>query len=123
MHTVERFVDEVLNGHDLSALDELVADGTLKQRVRLFLDAFPDLKVATNLLVADDDLVAVNLIGRGTHRGIYQGVPATGRPWAATCSAFYRIEDAKIVDSWLNWDVLGILEQLGVLRRADTASI
>jgi predicted ester cyclase len=113
MATVERFVDEVLNRHDLAALDELVADGTLKQRVRLFLEAFPDLEVATNLLVTDDDLVAVNLIGRGTHEGMFQGVPPTGRRWAATCSAFYRVEREQIVDSWTNWDLLGIHDQLG----------
>lgn len=123
MDTVERFVDEVLNRHDLAALDELVADGTLKQRVRLFLEAFPDLEVTTNLLVAGDDLVAVNLIGRGTHEGTFQGVPPTRRRWAATCSAFYRVEGGRIADAWLNWDLLGILEQIGGVRRAETASV
>lgn len=110
---VERYVEEVLNGHDLVALEELVADETLKQRVRLFLAAFPDLEVTTNLVVADGGLVAVNLIGRGTHAGTFQGVPPTGRCWAATCSAFYRVEGERIADAWVNWDVLGILDQLG----------
>jgi steroid delta-isomerase-like uncharacterized protein len=119
---VERFVEEVLNRHDLVALDELVADETLKQRVRLFLEAFPDLEVTPNLVVGDGELVAVNLVARGTHEGTFQGVPATGRPWAATCSAFYRVEDGRIADSWINWDLLGILEQLGGVRRAATAS-
>jgi predicted ester cyclase len=110
---VERYVKEVLNRHDLGALDELVADETLKQRVRLFLEAFPDLAVEPNLVVADGELVAVNLIGHGTHQGIFQGVPPTGRRWAATCSAFYRVEGGQIADAWVNWDVLGILDQLG----------
>jgi predicted ester cyclase len=110
---VERYVEEVLNRHDLDALEELVADETLKQRVRLFLEAFPDLEVTTNLVVADGELVAVNLIGRGTHAGTFQGVPPTGRCWAATCSAFYRVEGERIADAWVNWDVLGILDQLG----------
>jgi|SRR5215207_2409275 len=120
---VERFVEEVLNRHDLVALDELVADETLKQRVRMFLGAFPDLEVTPNLVVADDELVAVHLVGHGTHEGTFQGVPPTGRRWAATCSAFYRVADGRIVDSWLNWDLLGILEQVGGVRRADTASV
>lgn len=113
---VERYVEEVLNGHDLGALDELVADETLRQRVRLFLEAFPDLEVEPKLLVSDGNLVAVNLIGRGTHHGTFQGVPPTGRRWAATCSAFYRVEDGRIVDDWINWDLLGILDQLGTPR-------
>src|SRR5215207_5360117 len=120
---VERYVEEVLNGHDLGALDELVADETLRQRVRLFLQAFPDLEVEPKLVVSEGNLVAVNLIGRGTHQGTFQGVPPTGRRWAATCSAFYRVADGRIVDSWLNWDLLGILEQVGGVRRADTASV
>jgi steroid delta-isomerase-like uncharacterized protein len=123
VETVERYLEEVLNGHDLVALDELVADETLKQRVRLFLEAFPDLKVDTNLVVTEGDLVAVNLTGRGTHEGTFQGVPPTGRRWAATCSAFFRIEDERIADFWINWDELGILEQLGGVRRAETASV
>ena len=120
---VERYVAEVLNGHDLGALGELVADETLKQRVRLFLDAFPDLEVETNLAAREGDLVAVNLTGRATHKGIFQGIPATGRRWAATCSAFFRVENGRIADFWINWDELGILEQLGGVRRAETASV
>jgi steroid delta-isomerase-like uncharacterized protein len=120
---VERYLEEVLNGHDLAALDELVADGTLKQRVRLFLNAFPDLEVTPRLVVADGDLVAVNLTGHGTHEGTFQGVPPTGRRWAATCSSFYRVADGRIADAWVNWDLLGILEQLGGVRRAETASV
>ena len=110
---VERYVEEVLNRHDLDALHELVADETLRQRVRLFLEAFPDLEVTTNLIAADGELVAVNLIGHGTHSGTFQGVPPTGRRWAATCSAFYRLEEGRIADAWVNWDLLGILDQLG----------
>jgi predicted ester cyclase len=120
---VERYLEEVLNGHDLGTLDELVADETLKQRVRLFLEAFPDLEVVTSLLVTEGDLVGVNLTGRGTHEGTFQGVPPTGRRWAATCSAFFRVSDGRIADYWINWDELGILEQLGGVRRAETASV
>ena len=120
---VERFLGEVMNDHDLVALEELVADETLRQRVRLFLEAFPDLGVEKNLIVSDGDLVAVNLTGRGTHERTFQGVPPTGRRWAATCSAFFRIEDDRIADAWVDWDLLGILEQLGGVRRAETASV
>jgi predicted ester cyclase len=110
---IERYLEEVLNGHDLGALDRLVADETLKQRVRLFLQAFPDLEVEPKLVVSQGELIGVNLVGRGTHKGPFQGVPPTGRRWAATCSAFYQVEDGRIADAWINWDLLGILDQLG----------
>jgi predicted ester cyclase len=78
--------------------------------------------VRTRLVIAEPPYVAVHLTARGTHRGIFQGIPATGRSWAASCSALYRIEDGRIVDCWENWDLLGILEQLGGVRRPATAS-
>jgi predicted ester cyclase len=120
---VERFLEKVLDGHDLAALDELVADEPLKRRVRLFLEAFPDLAVESNHVLADGELIAVNLTGHETHEGTFQGLAPTGRRWAATCSAFYRVEDGRIADAWVNWDLLGILEQLGGVRRAETASV
>jgi steroid delta-isomerase-like uncharacterized protein len=120
---VERYLEEVLNRHDLDALDKLVADETLRLRTRRFLEAFPDLHVVPKLVVSDGEIVAVSLVARGTHDGTFEGVPATGRRWAATCSAFYRVQDGRIIDSWLNWDLLGILEQLGGVRRAETASV
>jgi steroid delta-isomerase-like uncharacterized protein len=120
---VERYLEEVLNRHDLDALDKLVADETLRLRTRRFLEAFPDLHVVPKLMVSDGEIVAVSLVARGTHDGTFEGVPATGRRWAATCSAFYRVQDGRIIDFWLNWDLLGILEQLGGVRRAETASV
>lgn len=120
---VERFLDEVLNGRNPGAADELISDETFKQRVELFRQAFPDVEATANLVIVDGDIVAVNLTGRGTHLGTFQGVTPTGRQWAATCSAFYRISDGRIADHWVNWDLLGILEQIGAVRRIETASV
>ncbi|MEX1157170.1 MAG: ester cyclase [Chloroflexota bacterium] len=119
---VRRYLDEVVAGGESSALEELVSSDDLKQRVASFRRAFPDFAVAVRLLIAEGDLVAVHLTGRGTHRGLFQGVPPTGREWTAGCSALYRVEDGRIVDAWVNWDLLAILEQIGGVTRASTAS-
>ncbi len=119
---VERYLDEVLKRHELDALERLVSDPTLKQRARLFLAAFPDLAVQPTILLAEGDLVAVHLSGRGTHEGLFQGCPATGRSWTATCTAIYRVDAGRIVESRVNWDLLAVMEQLGVVRRATTVS-
>jgi steroid delta-isomerase-like uncharacterized protein len=114
---VERYLREVLGGSGPSTSEQLIANEVLRQRADRFRTAFPDLEVSPHLIVADGDYVAVHLSGRATHRGIFQGVPATGRTWTATCSALFRVESGQIADYWINWDQLSILEQLGAHTR------
>lgn len=119
---VRRFLDELQAGTDRAAIAALVSDPGLRTRVTSFHTAFPDLRVATHLLIARDDLVAVHLTGRATHQGTFQGVPPTGRPWSATCTAIYRVTDGRISESWVDWDKLAIVEQIGGFTRVATAS-
>ena len=120
---VERFLDEVLNGRPDDALaSQLVSSAELRHRVASFHAAFPDLEVETNVLLVDGDLVAGHFTGRGTHLGLFQGVPPTGAAWTAGCTAIYRVDGDRIAETWLNWDLLSLLEQLGALERAQTVS-
>lgn len=119
---VGRYIDDVLIGGDLSILEELVSNEALRQRVVSFRRAFPDLAITSRLLISEGDLVAVHVTGCATHRDFFQGVPATGRVWTAGCTALYRIENHRIVDGWVNWDLLAILEQIGGIKRVASAS-
>jgi predicted ester cyclase len=119
---VEAYVAEVLNRGDMDAAARLVADETLRHRVAAFRAAFPDLRVATKALLAEGDLVAGHFIGGGTHRGVFEGCPPTGRPWTASCTAIYRVHAAQIVDFHVTWDLLALMEQLGCIRRVATVS-
>ena len=119
---VQRYLDEILDKGDLALLELLISSEALRARVRTFRRAFPDLRIATELLIAQGDLVAVHLQARGTHQAIFQGVPATGRTWTAGCTAIYRVEHGRISDFRVNWDLLGILEQVGGITRGATAS-
>lgn len=119
---VERYLQEVLNEGGSDSAETLVANEPLRQRATAFRTAFPDLSVRVIRILAQDGLVAVHLVGNGTHRGTFQGIRATGRPWSASCTAIYEVREGRIVDFWVNWDVLAILEQLGAVQRAATAS-
>jgi predicted ester cyclase len=119
---VERYLQEVLCGAGPATSEQLVSNEALRQKVTAFRAAFPDLSVNQHLLVADGEHVAVHLSGRATHSGFFQGVPPTGRSWTASCSALFRVEHGRIADFWINWDLLGILEQLGALTRPSEAS-
>lgn len=119
---VLRYVQEVLSGQGPATSRDLVSNETFRQRVETFRSAFPDLVVIPHVVVSNGEYVAVHASGRGTHRGIFQGVPPTGRTWSATCSALYRVENGRIADFWVNWDLLTILEQLGAIQRSAGAS-
>jgi steroid delta-isomerase-like uncharacterized protein len=126
----KRFYEEVLNGGDLSAIDELVADDFveheefagipankegLRDWVALMRTAFPDLVVSVNQMMAGGDEIWVHMTMRGTQDGPLPHIPPTGR--AVEISAFdrVRVRDGKAVEHWGVTDNLALLEQLGQL--------
>ncbi len=112
---VTRYATEQLNG-------ELIADVRVRQRDASLRAAFPDLELRPRVLVAEGYLVACYFVARGTHVGLFDGVPATGRRWEAACAAIYRVEGDRIADAWVIWDQLALLEQLGAVERVATVS-
>ena len=119
---VLRFLDEVLNGGRPESAPHLVHSQPLRHRVAALRAAFPDLRVSVQRVVVDGGLVAVHFNASGTHAGPFQGAPATGRVWSSTCTAIFQVDEQAISDFWMNWDMLDILEQLRVVRRAAEAS-
>lgn len=119
---VSAYVEDILNGRHADAPERLIDNDALVRRVRRFRAAFPDLHVTTRAIARDGEMVAVHLVGQGTHLGLFQGIPATGRRWSASCTALYRVQAGRIVDFWINWDELAILEQIGGVARRAPAS-
>jgi steroid delta-isomerase-like uncharacterized protein len=81
--------------------------------LRLFTTAFPDARIEVQSSISEGDLVASLWIIRGTHRGEFQGVPASGRPIEMPGVDFSRIVDGKIVEHWAQFDVMGLMRQIG----------
>jgi steroid delta-isomerase-like uncharacterized protein len=81
--------------------------------VSSFADAFPDLRLTVEDVVANEDRTAARVTFRGTHHGDFQGVPATGRSVTFTSIEFNRMADGKIAEHWVELDLLGLLQQLG----------
>ena len=65
-------------------------------------------------MVQARDKVVTCLTGRGTHRGEFLGIPASGRPVEVTSVNIDRIAGGRIGERWLVADVLGPMRQLGV---------
>lgn len=87
----------------------------IKQAVMLFRRAFPDLQYTVEEEMAERDLVMTRFSARGTNKGPFLGAPPTGRIVTYTGFDLNRIADGKIVESWVNYDALGLLQQLGLV--------
>jgi steroid delta-isomerase-like uncharacterized protein len=77
--------------------------------------AFPDLHTTVEDQIAEADRVATRWTASGTHRGEFQGIPATGRQIKITGMTMCRIANGKIVEQWGNPDLFSMMQQLGVI--------
>lgn len=77
--------------------------------------AFPDLDMRVDKLLAEQDLVAVRWTARGTNTGTGNGIPATGRKVEINGTTLFRIDDGRIAEEWTCANSLGLMRQLGML--------
>lgn len=113
-----RFIEEVFVRKNLAAVESLVADDAVehaKETATLYLlaVAFPDSRMGVERTVAEGDKVVVSLTFSGTHRGEFMGHPPTGREVTGKGTITFRIVDGKIVETWHDFDLGGLLQQLG----------
>ncbi len=125
-----RFNDEVWDGGDEAALEELLAEDVVdhgaipgqspgreghKYQLALFRSAFPDLRVTSEDIFSEGDKVAYRWTGRGTHQGELLGIPATGNDVTFRGIDVLRIEGGKVVERWSEYNALEAMQQMGVL--------
>jgi steroid delta-isomerase-like uncharacterized protein len=102
-----RFHDEVFP-HLTSGADNL------RRHIESCRIGFPDLKFSIDDTIAERDEVVVHWTARGTHKGQFLGMPATNKKAAVTGTSIYRLDGSKIAESWANWNLMSMMEQLGI---------
>src|SRR5579859_7776603 len=98
---IRRYIDE-LNQRRVAILDELVASEfrfVVRQGYERNVTAFPDYFVKIQDMVAEADQVVVEWTYRGTHQGVYRGLPPTGKTIEDHSISIYRQTDGQIVDA------------------------
>ena len=103
-----RFYEVVWNEGDLAAIDATLAPE--------FVDHDP-MEAATGRRGPDPGTLIAIWRATGTNLGPFLGRPPTGKPVTITGMWLDRVEDGHIVESWTNWDTLGLLQQLGWVPR------
>ena len=127
---VRRFYDAIDRG-DLDAMDELVAENYLdhspppfpglgpgrrglKQEFQIFWDATPGHHEIEDQ-IAEGDKVVTRLTAYGIHQRDLPGMAATGHELKMTATVIHRIENGQLAEKWSDKDLLGFLQQLGVM--------
>jgi steroid delta-isomerase-like uncharacterized protein len=127
-----RYVEEVGNKGNLDLADEIFdsylahqPDGSVLERgpedVKRFMgefrSAFPDFHTTIEDMVAEGDKVVTRWRARGTHQGEFRGIAPTGNEMEITGIGIFRFSEGKVVESWDNFDQLGMMQQLGVISK------
>jgi steroid delta-isomerase-like uncharacterized protein len=113
---IRGYYERVFNGRDLDALTGYWADPQMAEMVTRgclrYFEAFPDLHIAIDEIIAEDGSVFVRTTMTGTHDGEYKGIAATGRSVSADCGEVYRLTDGKIAGYWCLSNVASLMRQL-----------
>jgi steroid delta-isomerase-like uncharacterized protein len=128
---VRRLFDDLWNKGYLSLADELFAPNyqhhdssspdfgrgpeSEKKRAALYRNAFPDLRLTIEDLIAEGETVMTRWSCRGTHKGDLNGITATGKPFTISGMTIVRLANGKMAEGYVNWDALGLMRQLGVV--------
>jgi steroid delta-isomerase-like uncharacterized protein len=124
----KRAFEEILSKGNFNLAQELYAkdfvnhgvhrDATLEEdqaALKGWHQAFPDLSIVPEKLIAEGDLVTVYWKARGTNTGTGNDLPATDKAVELAGITIWRIVDRKIKEEWSAFDQLSLMQQLGLL--------
>lgn len=84
-------------------------------QVAMYLAAFPDLHIAVEDTVAEKDKLVTSWTIAGTHKGEFLGIRPTNKKVSVEGITIHYLANGKIIDSYVSWDALGLMRQLGAL--------
>ena len=111
-------VAQAISEGDLDALDDLMASELaeeFKRDVTELRRAFPDYAGTNVEQIAEGEKVANRFVFLGTHLGEFEEMSPTGKRVEFVGHSIDRVVEGKIVESWVEVDMLGVMEQLGVV--------
>jgi len=134
---LRRYYDEVINKKNLAAIDEFIDPNFVnhalppgmpagiegeRQVFSMYTTAFPDTHFTVEDMITEGDRVVARLSVSATQHGAYMGLPATGKHVRFTGIDIIHLAGGKLVERWGEMDMLGMLQQLGVVPLPEQAS-
>src|SRR5215813_4664504 len=131
-----RAFEEILSGGRFELAEELYAKDFVNHGIHRnasleedqaalkgWHEAFPDVSIVPEKLIAEDDLVTIYWIARGTNTGTGNGLPATGKKAEQAGITIWRIVSGKIKEEWSAFDQLSMMQQLGLLPQKTSGGV
>jgi steroid delta-isomerase-like uncharacterized protein len=128
---IRRLYEEVWNKRKVELVSEIISPShalqapnvagsavgpeAYKRQLMSFLAGYPDLHWTIEDLIAEENKVVACWTISGTHRGEYLGIPATNKKVSVDGITIHHIAKGKIMDSYSNWDALGMMQQIGAV--------
>ena len=128
---VKRLFEEVWNKGNTQMVDELFTPNyahhdpstpdvgrgpeSEKKRVAHYRAAFPDLHLTIEDILTEGETVIARWSCKGTHKGDLNGIAPTGKHIHMSGISISRLVNGKVAEGWVNWDALGLMQQLGVV--------
>ncbi|MEI9979894.1 MAG: ester cyclase [Edaphobacter sp.] len=97
----------------LSGTPEPLNNEAWSQFMLHFTSAFPDAHISAEACIAEGDTVVSRWVLTGTHKGVFQGIPPTGRAVRFNGIEFNRVIDRQFVEHWSQFDLASLLQQIG----------
>ena len=130
-NVVRRLFEEVWNKGNLQVTDELFTPNythhdastpdvgrgpeSEQKRATLYRTAFPDIRFTIDDMIAEGETVMARWSCRATHKGDLSGIAPTGKQININGVSIARFTNGKMAEGWVNWDALGLMQQLGVV--------
>jgi steroid delta-isomerase-like uncharacterized protein len=131
---LRRWFEDIWNKGDIDVADELLApkgvlhetavgaDGVqsladFKAMARVLRQAIPDVHFRVDSTLQDGDRAAARLTVTGTHKGPGLGIAPTGRSFRISGIVMIQVKDGRTIEGWSSFDMLGLFEQLGAVKR------
>jgi steroid delta-isomerase-like uncharacterized protein len=103
----------VTHQHSHPHLRDVRGVSTFVEFVGEFRRAFPDFHDTIDDQIAEGDKVVTRFTSTGTHRGPLMGLQPSNKRATWMGIVIDRIEEGKIVEEWVSWDLFGMMQQLG----------
>jgi predicted ester cyclase len=134
--TSRRLMEEAFGKGNFGVFDELCsADyrshdpvtgdtdlGGARQNCQMYKTAFPDLKPIILSAYTDGEVCVTHWRMTGTHQAELMGLEPMGARCTVEGIAIDRFRSGKIVETWSQWDALGLMRQLGVAPTVGAAA-
>jgi steroid delta-isomerase-like uncharacterized protein len=98
--------------------EELHGTEGARQLVEGYRGAFPDLHFTVEDQVAEGEKVVTRWTARATHQGELLSIPPSGNQVTIRGITIDRFSGGKMVESWDNYDALGMMQQIGAIPSA-----